>query len=114
MDEVVIINGTRDNAAIISSNIDTQFSAIIAQSSDNSVVVAGATSSSIIIKDVPSNAPSIIASIKGMQGPSGPLTGVPTFIQSTAPTALDYAGYTKYAWFDTSGGNLTLWIEDGV
>lgn len=35
---------------------------------------------------------------------------IPTFIQSASPsTTAD-----KYLWWDTSGGNLTLWIEDGV
>lgn len=56
----------------------------------------------------------ITVSPVGVQGASGPITGSPTFIQSGAPTTEQYAGYTKYAWFDTSGGNLTLWIEDGV
>lgn len=36
------------------------------------------------------------------------LLGVPTFIQTTAPVTPG-----KYLWWDTSGGNLTLWIEDG-
>jgi len=36
--------------------------------------------------------------------------GVPTYIQSTKPTGTP----SKYLWWDTSGSNLTLWIEDGV
>ena len=36
--------------------------------------------------------------------------GIPTYIQPSKPTAAS----AKYAWWDTSGGNLTLWIEDGV
>lgn len=36
--------------------------------------------------------------------------GVPTFIQTSAPT-----GVTKYVWWDTSDADsLTLWIEDGA
>lgn len=31
-----------------------------------------------------------------------------TYIQPTQPTADG-----PYTWWDTSGGNLTLWIEDG-
>jgi len=37
-------------------------------------------------------------------------TGAPTYIQSTQPTGTP----SQYLWWDTSGGNLTLWIEDGV
>lgn len=47
--------------------------------------------------------------IQGEQGESGVAVGSPTFIQDDPPV---YAG--AYAWFDTSGGNLTLWIEDGL
>ncbi len=43
------------------------------------------------------------------QGPQG-LKGDTVFIQPTAPTGQT----TNYAWFDTSGGNLTLWIEEGL
>ena len=33
----------------------------------------------------------------------------PTFVQATAPI------YTApYTWWDTSGGDITLWIEDGT
>lgn len=38
-----------------------------------------------------------------------PITGDPTFIQATQPS-----GPSRFAWWDTSGGNLTLWIEDGT
>jgi hypothetical protein len=34
--------------------------------------------------------------------------GTRTYVQSTAPTADG-----PYLWWDTSGGDLTLWIEDG-
>lgn len=51
----------------------------------------------------------------GPQGPQGiPAPAVPTYIQSTQPTVSELAGYVKYAWWDTSGGDLTLWIEDGI
>ena len=33
------------------------------------------------------------------------------FIQSTPPIVAPGVAYT---WWDTSGGNLTLWIEDGL
>lgn len=51
----------------------------------------------------------------GDQGPKGDkgdpsFIGTPTFIQSTAPT---YSA-SPYAWWDTTGGDLTLWIEDGT
>jgi len=49
------------------------------------------------------------AAISGGGGGSGN----PTFIQATQPTALQLAGATRYAWWDTSDG-LTLWIEDGT
>lgn len=39
--------------------------------------------------------------------------GVPTFIQSTAPSEAQLGTFDKFAWWDTTGGNLTLWIEDG-
>lgn len=32
----------------------------------------------------------------------------PTYVQDTEP-----AGPGPYVWWDTSGGNLSLWIEDG-
>lgn len=33
---------------------------------------------------------------------------IPLFVQDVAPNQTG-----KYVWFDTSGGDLTLWIEDG-
>lgn len=33
---------------------------------------------------------------------------IPLFVQDTDPSITG-----KYVWFDTSGGDLTLWIEDG-
>lgn len=41
------------------------------------------------------------------------INGVPTFIQNTQPTPSELGGSNKYLWWDTSGGNITLWIEDG-
>jgi hypothetical protein len=35
---------------------------------------------------------------------------IPTYIQDSAPVS----PYSKYLWWDTSGGDLTLWIESGV
>ncbi len=50
----------------------------------------------------------------GPPGPTATLTSDPQFIQATAPTVEQLDGSTRYAWWDTSGGNLTLWIEDGT
>lgn len=50
--------------------------------------------------------------LKGDKGDSQP--GDPQFIQATAPSVEQLAGATKYAWWDTTGGDLTLWIEDGT
>ena len=44
----------------------------------------------------------------GVVGPGWIAGSVPTFTQDTQP---DHTG--PYLWWDTSGGNLTLWIEDG-
>ena len=53
--------------------------------------------------------------VPGPEGPIGPARpGSPQFIQATAPTTPQLNGATKYAWWDTSGGDLTLWIEDGI
>lgn len=42
--------------------------------------------------------------------PDLPSNSAPIFVQSTPPVT-DEAAYT---WWDTSGGGLTLWIEDGT
>ena len=44
----------------------------------------------------------------------GSFIGDPSFIQATTPTAGQLDGATRYAWWDTSGGDITLWIEDGT
>jgi len=54
----------------------------------------------------------VTAITAGPQGAAQP--GVPTFIQTTQPTNAQLNGATLYAWWDTSGGDLTLWIEDGI
>ena len=38
----------------------------------------------------------------------------PLFIQASPPSAEQLAGASRYQWWDTSGGALTLYIEDGV
>ena len=38
----------------------------------------------------------------------------PLFIQASPPTTEQLAGAQRYQWWDTSGGALTLYIEDGV
>lgn len=53
----------------------------------------------------------VTATTKGPQGATG---GIPTFIQTTQPTIGQLEDYTQYVWWDTSGGDLTLWIEDGT
>jgi hypothetical protein len=42
-------------------------------------------------------------------GGSGVSGDTPVFIQASAPSHVG-----AYSWWDTSGGDLTLWIEDGV
>jgi len=39
---------------------------------------------------------------------SGGGSSIQTYIQTTQPSD------AQYVWWDTSGGNLTLWIEDGI
>jgi hypothetical protein len=38
----------------------------------------------------------------------------PLFIQASPPSAQQLAGASRYQWWDTSGGALTLYIEDGA
>jgi hypothetical protein len=38
----------------------------------------------------------------------------PVFIQASPPTAEQLGGASRYQWWDTSGGGLSLYIEDGV
>jgi hypothetical protein len=83
--------------------------------STNTVNVTTGDSASVAVS-VPETTV-ITATATGPQGPAGPSgssTGSPTFIQTTQPTSGELGGATKYAWWDTSGGDLTLWIEDGI
>lgn len=48
------------------------------------------------------------AAVIGPPGPGWVEGSMPTFVQSTQP---DHAA--PYLWWDTSGDDLTLWIEDG-
>ena len=41
-------------------------------------------------------------------------TADPLFIQASPPTAEQLGGASRYQWWDTSGGALTLYIEDGL
>jgi hypothetical protein len=41
-------------------------------------------------------------------------TADPLFIQASPPTTEQLGGAQRYQWWDTSGGALTLYIEDGV
>ena len=41
-------------------------------------------------------------------------TADPLFIQASPPTTEQLAGAQRYQWWDTSGGALTLYIDDGV
>ena len=43
-----------------------------------------------------------------------PASANPLFIQPSPPSAEQLAGASRYQWWDTSGGALTLYIEDGV
>jgi len=57
-------------------------------------------------------AASVVTAISvGPQGNAAP--GVPSFIQNTQPTVSELMGFDEYLWWDTTGGDLTLWIEDG-
>ena len=38
----------------------------------------------------------------------------PLLIQASPPTTEQLAGAYRYQWWDTSGGALTIYIEDGV
>ena len=43
-----------------------------------------------------------------------PASADPLFIQASPPSAEQLAGASRYQWWDTSGGALSLYIEDGV
>jgi hypothetical protein len=50
----------------------------------------------------------------GDPGPPGPpgsgSASQNVFVQSVAPTTTE----PVYLWIDTSGGNMTFWVEDGI
>jgi hypothetical protein len=52
------------------------------------------------------------------EGPAGPtganFPGSPMFIQNFSPTIDQIGTFSTYSWWDTSGGNLSLWVETGV
>lgn len=72
--------------------------------------IAIVESPTVIIDSISTEVVEVI--VPGPQGSAAP--GIPTFIQATQPTATQLQDFTKYAWWDTSGGDLTLWIEDGT
>ena len=45
---------------------------------------------------------------------SADIAADPLFIQASPPSAEQLAGASRYQWWDTSGGALSLYIEDGV
>lgn len=55
----------------------------------------------------------------GATGPTGPSgasglgAGYPQFIQTSAPTAAQTIGYTKYTWVDTSFSPPVVTVENG-
>lgn len=72
------------------------------------IIVTDLTST--VVTDTATN--TVELTTPGPQGAAAP--GSPTFIQTTQPTLTQLNGFTTYAWWDTSGGDLTLWIEDGI
>ena len=48
--------------------------------------------------------------VQGTVGLQGPLTGIATYIQPTQPSL---SLGVQYLWWQTTGSNYTLWIEDG-
>ena len=91
---------------MISVNVSESTNTVNVTTGDNTTVAVSVPETTVIT-----------ATTTGPQGPAGPSgssTGSPTFIQATQPTSGELGGATKYAWWDTSGGDLTLWIEDGI
>jgi hypothetical protein len=74
----------------------------------NTVTVTENGSTTVVTTPVASVVTAITA---GPQGNAAP--GVPSFIQTTQPTVAQLMGFDEYLWWDTSGGDLTLWVEDG-
>jgi hypothetical protein len=76
---------------------------------NNTIVVSEDSTSTVVSTPTTSV---VTISTEGPQGNAAP--GIPTFIQTSQPTSTELQSFTKYAWWDTSGGDLTLWIEDGI
>jgi len=74
-----------------------------------SVNISAVTNTVTVTEDGDTTVVSVITA--GPQGNAAP--GVPSFIQTTQPTVTQLMGFNEYLWWDTSGGDLTLWIEDG-
>lgn len=55
------------------------------------------------------NVSTVKVSGSGPQGPSGENADQNVFIQDTAPSHIG-----PYVWFNTSGGNLQILVEDGL
>jgi hypothetical protein len=86
----------------------------ISESTNTVNVTTGDNTTAVVSVPVTTVVTTTALGPQGPQGPSGTSTGSPTFIQTTQPTSGELGGATKYAWWDTSGGDLTLWIEDGI
>ena len=78
-------------------------------STTNTVTVTENGSTTVVTTPITST---VTAVTDGPQGNAAP--GVPSFIQPAQPTVAELMGFNKYLWWDTSGGDLTLWIEDGT
>jgi hypothetical protein len=86
----------------------------ISESTNTVNVTTGDNTTAVVSVPVTTVVTATALGPQGPPGPSGTSTGSPTFIQTTQPTSGELGGATKYAWWDTSGGDLTLWIEDGI
>jgi hypothetical protein len=86
----------------------------ISESTNTVNVTTGDNTTAVVSVPVTTVVTTTALGPQGPAGPSGSSTGSPTFIQATQPTSGELGGATKYAWWDTSGGDLTLWIEDGI
>jgi hypothetical protein len=91
---------------MISVNVSESTNTVNVTTGDNTTVAVSVPATTVITTTT--------TGPQGPAGPSGSSTGSPTFIQATQPTSGELGGATKYAWWDTSGGDLTLWIEDGI
>lgn len=74
-----------------------------------SVNVTNLSTTVVVAED---NASVVTIATQGPQGNAAP--GVPTFLQATQPTVTQLMDFTQYLWWDTSNGDLTLWLEDGA